>query len=149
MLDLALAVLSTPLEAEGIFFKDGSIIEGTILRETDTGLVAKISGKGDIAILRARVLRVVCHDQYKKAVEVRKSDGSRLKGYIVDENRDDYIMRPVLDSPAEITIKKNEVKGILTTSTEKQASPKASSKPTRASVTLAVFSSTFPAWSGV
>jgi hypothetical protein len=141
-------LLCAPLFAESVFLNDGTITEGRIVKETDTGLVLRISNGLDVTIPRNRVLRVVYHNHYKKTVEVQKSDGTKVKGFIVDENKDDYIMRTVLDSPTEITIKKNEVDAIVNKVKEKKESANAPLKAYNHSVALAVFSASFPVWSG-
>lgn len=92
------AFLCSSLFAESVFLNDGSIVEGKIVKETDTGLSLKMPNGLDTTIPRARVIRVIYHDQYKKVVSIHKADNSVIKGYIVDETRDEYFLRLNLDS---------------------------------------------------
>ncbi|HRZ27778.1 MAG TPA: hypothetical protein P5346_03260 [Spirochaetota bacterium] len=145
---IIIALMCSPIFAESVFVKDGSIIEGKIIRESERDILLKRSDGHETSIPRSGVMRVVYHDQYKKPVELHKSDGKKIKGYIVDENRDDYIMRTALNSPDEITVKKNEVDAIVNKTKDKKESTETPLKSYNHSVALAVFSASFPVWSG-
>ena len=113
ILSTLLVLMVTPLFADAVFMKDGSLIEGTIESEDDARvtLVGKSGIKMEIPTKNA--IRAVRGKDYQKRYTIKKTDGTELKAHIVSEERSEYICRPKLDSPREITLSKGEVAEVV------------------------------------
>ncbi|MCP4136319.1 MAG: hypothetical protein GY754_35440 [bacterium] len=107
------------LFAEGIFLKDGSIIEGKIINETDTRMTIRLPNKKTVKLKRRKVLRVTYNTLYKKISYIKKKDRSVLEVYIVNEDNDSYTLREKLNSPAEFQLDRDDV---VSVSSEKYVS---------------------------
>lgn len=100
--------LCFPAFAEFIFLKDGSILEGKVLSETNTQMKVNVDGTTrDIA--RNKILRVLFDAEFKKYVYLKKSDGKTVEGYIVDQDAENYTVREKLESPAEFPVEKKDI----------------------------------------
>jgi len=135
---LTLFFLTSQLFAEFIFLKDGKIIEGEIVKESDKeiSLKEKESGKA-VQIPRKNIMRVSYGELDKEKVYVYKNDGSIYEGFQVDENKFAYTFRKDLYKPAEIQIPKKKIKTISKERVTK-AGPKLSGAVLRSSL--------FPGW---
>ena len=109
------------LFAEAIFMKDGSIIEGEVISETDQRLRVRV-GKDIREIQRAEVLRILFTDDYKQKRYIYTEDDREIAGYIVAEDRNIYTVRRDLNSPEEFTVQKKDVTGVMSRSI-RQARP--------------------------
>jgi len=100
------------LYAESIFMNDGSIIDGTIIKESNTRVKIKTDDRKKKYISRKKIIRIVYSDDYEKKVYLYKKDGSSLHCHIVEESSENYIIRYMLTSPEEYKISKDEVDAI-------------------------------------
>lgn len=109
---LALSIIisgAVSLYAEAFFLKDGSIIEGKVLSETDDGVTIITPGKLKTEISRDLIIRKATGDSFKKPVYILKKDGGVIKGYIVEEGSEGIMVRKELASPDELKILKGDV----------------------------------------
>jgi hypothetical protein len=110
---IALIILTTvtsPLFAESVFLKDGSIVEGAVTAETATTLTITTSNRLKTEIPRTEILRVLTDNDYKKPSTIRKKDGSEITGHVVEERTDAFIVRMTLSSPNELSISKQDIR---------------------------------------
>jgi hypothetical protein len=107
---IILSVIASPLFAESVFLKDGSIIEGTVTSETPNALTVTMPNKVKTEIPLTEIVRVLENSDYKKPATIRKKDGTEMVIYIVEERSDAYIARTVLASPNEISIPKQDIR---------------------------------------
>ena len=98
--------------SQSIFLKDGSIIEGKIITENDVNLTVKLKNK-NIKLKRKNIIRTVYDNEYKSRVSIILMDGRKIKGHVVEEGKDYYILRKRLDSKRELKIAKKKINGIL------------------------------------
>jgi formylglycine-generating enzyme required for sulfatase activity len=106
------SVNSSFLFAEAVFTKDGSIVEGKILRESRPSVQIKLSDGKVKDVPRSEILRILYHDNYKNKRYMTKMDGTVIEVYIVDEDKTSYTYRMNIDSPEEIKILKDDVDSI-------------------------------------
>ncbi len=135
--------------AESVFLKNGSIIEGTIINETDKNIKIKMTSNLETKIPRKRILRTLYHDKYKKIKYIKLLSGEIIKGHIILEGKSNYIIRKDLKNLKEITLSIDKVDGIF----RKQPSlnnslTKNNSNYEYHSPGMAAFSSILPFWSG-
>ncbi|GEM_PF-986100 len=98
--------------AESVFLKDGSIVEGDVIQETDTEITVKKANGIKVQIPRQFVLRRVETDKYKNKVRIHRKDGTVLSGFIVLENPESYTVRKDVDKIDEIVVSREEVSRI-------------------------------------
>ncbi|MCX8124259.1 MAG: hypothetical protein N3F66_08860 [Spirochaetes bacterium] len=98
-----------PLFAESIFLKDGTIIEGDIIKETDKAMDVKLLEGKKITIQRKDVLRTLVNNTYKIKMYIMKSNKDILPVYIVEEDNESYTCRKDLLSTDEFKINKADV----------------------------------------
>lgn len=120
---VALLSLSGILHAESLFLKDGSIIEGSLVNESDESITLKLSGGKKKIYQRKDILRVLFHTDYKEIKYLTKTDGTQLEVYIVDEDKTSYTYRLDLTSPREKKILKDNVNGIMKQKIVQNVSP--------------------------
>lgn len=105
-------MLNHQLFAESVFLKDGSIIEGKILKENDLRIEIQTE-KGELEnINRKNVIRTLYHTKYKIKKLIKKNDGKEIGAYIVDEDVDKCVCRLTLDSSIEMIISKDDIDSI-------------------------------------
>lgn len=110
---IALIILTTvtsPLFAESVFLKDGSIVEGAVTAEKATTLTITTSNRLKTEIPRTEILRVLTDNDYKKPSTIRKKDGSEITGHVVEERTDAFVVRMTLSSPNELSISKQDIR---------------------------------------
>jgi hypothetical protein len=112
--------ISCTVYAESVFLKDGSIIEGNILKETKTTTEIITSDKTSKTVPRSEILRILYHNNYKNRCYLTRTDGSVVAVYIVDEDSGSYVYRTELSSRKEMRILKNEVVSVSKRKTEKR-----------------------------
>lgn len=113
-----ITLVVSPVFAESIFLKDGSIIEGDIVKETDKATTVKTKEGKNVVIPRKDILRTLMHEDYKTKMYIMKSDKSVLQVYIVEEDNENYRCRFELQSPDEFSIKKKDVISVSKVSTD-------------------------------
>lgn len=109
---LLAVMLPAAIYAEAVFLKDGSIIEGRIVKERGGTMEVRTTGNMIRKLKRSEVLRIVYEEQYRQPCKIMLMNGTLVDGYIVDEDRDRYYVRSKLTSPDEKAIDKKEVQFI-------------------------------------
>lgn len=100
--------------AEAVFLKDGSILDGKILKETKESTRIQLAADNAIKMIPATdILRTLYNDEYKNMVNIVKLNGESVKCHIVYEDAEYYLVREDLASAKERKILKKEVNGIL------------------------------------
>jgi hypothetical protein len=112
VLFFCLIVLSGSGYAQSVFLKDGSIVEGKIITENDVFLTIKTE-KESKNIKRSEIIRTVYNNDFKTRVNVVLMDGRIIKGYVVEESKNYYVIRKYLDSTKELKLEKSKINGIL------------------------------------
>ena len=102
-------VWTLPTYAESIFLKDGRIIEGDIIKETDKAMDVKLPDGKKMTIPRKDIIRTLVQDSYKTKMYIMKADKTVLPVYIVEEDNESYTCRIELQSAEEFHINKSEV----------------------------------------
>jgi hypothetical protein len=105
-------IVCTAAMAEAVFFKDGAIIEGSILNENAKALNFKMIDGTKKEIPRKDILRIAYHDGYKEKRHLSMMDGKEMDVYVVDEDKTSYTFRLTLNSAAETRVSKDDVDGI-------------------------------------
>jgi len=106
---ITFAAAASPVLAESVFLKDGSIVEGSVTAETATTLTITTPNRLKTEIPRTEILRVLTSNDYKKPSIIRKKDGSEITGHVVEELSDAFVVRAALTSPNEMTIPKQDI----------------------------------------
>ena len=102
-------VWTLPTYDESIFLKDGRIIEGDIIKETDKAMDVKLPDGKKMTIPRKDIIRTLVQDSYKTKMYIMKADKTVLPVYIVEEDNESYTCRIELQSAEEFHINKSEV----------------------------------------
>lgn len=108
----AVYVLFINAYSQSIFLKNGSIVEGKIVHETDAALTIMLEDE-KMSIPRSAVIRIVYDNEYKQRVSIILMDGRTINGHVVEEGKGFYILRKELISTEELRISKKKVNGIL------------------------------------
>jgi hypothetical protein len=98
--------------AESVFLKNGKIIEGKIISESDRDFEIVLDNGKHLSIRRKDVIRTLSRDDYRQKKYLNRMDGTTLGVYIVDEDNESYTYRLELDSPGEVKISKSSVDSI-------------------------------------
>ncbi len=106
---LFLTIIPKLVNAEFIFKKDGEIVKGSILEETQYHLAIQKKGGVVERINRNIIMRVLFTDLYMGKVYIRLTSGEVIEGYQVDEDRDVYVFRKDITKPAEFTVERKKV----------------------------------------
>lgn len=109
---ITIPVLLTNAYSQSVFLKNGSIIEGKVIKETDQAITIT-TGDGNISIPRKTIIRIVYDNEYKQRVSIILMDGRKIVGHVVEEGKHFYILRKQLISTRELKINKKKVNGIL------------------------------------
>lgn len=95
-----------------VFIKDGEIIDCRIVRE-GTGFIEVSPLDGERRIIqRVDITRIQYNNSYKDKKIFSKRDGTRIEGYIMEENGREYIYRRELSSPEEERVLKDDLSSI-------------------------------------
>lgn len=105
----SIVVLVAPVYGESIFLKDGSIVEGDIVKETDKSMDVKLPDGNKITIPRKDVVRTLVNTNYKTKMYIMKTNKEVLPVYIVEEDNESYTYRNELQSADEYKISKGDV----------------------------------------
>ena len=101
--------IALPIYAESIFLKDGSIVEGEIIKETDKAVDVKLQDGKKMVIARKDILRTLVSDSYKTKMYIMKGNKDVVPVYVVDEDNESYTCRIDLGSADEFRINKKDV----------------------------------------
>ena len=95
-----------------VFLRDGEIIDCRIVREGIRFIeVSPLEGERRI-IQRSDIMRIQYNNSYKNKKVFSKRDGTKIEGYIMEENNKEYIFRRDLSSPEEGRVFKNDLSSI-------------------------------------
>ncbi|HOP29827.1 MAG TPA: fibronectin type III domain-containing protein [Spirochaetota bacterium] len=97
------------LNAETVFLKDGSIIEGRIISDSAGTVAVKDKDNKTRTVQRVNIMRILYTDLYMGKVYVQKTDGKNIIAYMVDEDRDTYTFRRELFNPEEFKLRRDQV----------------------------------------
>jgi hypothetical protein len=105
---LLLTLCAAPLHAEWVFMKDGRILPGEIVRETDQEIRLLTRGRYE-NIPRENIQRILLDDTFQEPVWLYKKNMKFQKVHIVDEDNKFYYVREDLDKPEERKIRKKKI----------------------------------------
>ncbi len=104
--------LLPPSTYSSVFLTDGSIIDCRIIKEGTQSIEVQ-PAEGDRRILsRIGIMRIRYNNSYRDRKIFNKTDGTRIEGYIMEEDSESYVYRTELYSPAEAKIYKSELRSI-------------------------------------
>jgi len=106
---LLILFFSVSLYGGAVFLKNGSFVEGRILKETKTHVILWQKKIGKKTFKKKNLVRVLYKNDFKKKVFIYLLNGSYIEGHIVDEDKDIYVYRLNLKSVNEKTIEKKYV----------------------------------------
>ena len=98
-----------PLKAEYLFLKDGPVIKGKILNEAGDVITLQDEENKIAAYPRYKIMRISYSELALGKVYVQMKNGENFRGYVVDEDRDVYIFRYIIDKPEEFTVKRSDL----------------------------------------
>jgi len=98
-----------PLHAEFIFLKDGSIIDGQIIKDAPASITVRDKEKKVKTIPRNNIMRILYTELKMGKVYIQKRDGESIVAFIVDEDRNTYTIRTNLYKPVEIILKRSDI----------------------------------------
>ncbi len=104
-----LIIYNSPVMAEYVFLKDGSILTGRIENESPAG-VSFIKNDGTkLLINHANIMRILYTELYMGKILINKTDGTVVEAYMVDEDQVSFTYRKDLYKPVEFTLKRDEI----------------------------------------
>ena len=98
-----------PLHAEFIFLKDGSIIDGQIIKDAPASITVRDKEKKVKTIPRNNIMRILYTELKMGKVYIQKRDGESIVAFIVDEDRNTYTIRTNRYKPLEIILKRIDI----------------------------------------
>ena len=98
-----------PLKAEYLFLKDGTIIKGKIVNETANDVVISDEQNKVVAYPHNKIMRVLYTEINMGKIYVQLKNGENFRGYLIDEDRDTYTFRHVINKPEEFTVQRSKV----------------------------------------
>jgi len=102
-------VLAMPVQAEFIFLKNGSIIEGKITTDSADSITLRDKENKERKIPRNSIMRVLYTSLKMGKIYIQKRDGEGIVAFMVDEDRDSYTFRKDLYKPVEFKLERSEV----------------------------------------
>lgn len=105
----SLVFFTTTAHTEFIFLKDGSITEGTVIKDNGESFFLKDSSKNIKVISRKNIIRILYTEFSMEKIYIQKRNGEALTAYMVDEDRKTYTFRKVINNPEEFTLKRGEI----------------------------------------
>ncbi len=106
---LTALAMAAPLFGEFVFLRDGSIIEGTVVKDEAASILLRDSEKKTRRIQRNEIMRILYTELNMGKIYVQKRDGKGITAFMVDEDRTTYTFRKELYDPAEFTLKRADV----------------------------------------
>jgi len=104
-----LFIFSPPVAGEHVFLKDGTVIEGKVLGDTDKGVTLKEKDGSSRYIKNSGILRVVYWKFAAERSYIKLHSGLMVSGYKVDEDTDTITLRDELNVNREFAVKKKEI----------------------------------------
>ncbi len=105
---LLVILCAVPLHAEWVFMKNGRILPGEIIRETDREIRLLTRGRYE-NIPRENILRILLDDRFREPVWLYKKNMKSRRVHIVDEDEKFYYVREDLEKPEEEKIRKKRI----------------------------------------
>lgn len=99
----------SPILAEFVFKKDGSIIKGSIVKDYPESISVKKDDGVIEQVNRNEIMRINYTELYLGKVYARLTSGEVVEGFQVDEDRDNYFFRKEITSPEEFKIPRRKV----------------------------------------
>ncbi len=109
---LIITVLSSPVNGEHLFLKNGSIIEGRILSDTAEGVSIKLPDGNVKYYKNSKILRTIYWKFNGEKSYIKLTSGGMLSGYKVDEDLNTVTLRNKLYVNKEFTIEKSTIQYI-------------------------------------
>ncbi|HOP63412.1 MAG TPA: hypothetical protein PK906_08570 [Spirochaetota bacterium] len=101
-----------PSVYSSVFLKDGLIIDCRIVIESAKSIEVQPAEGDRKVLMKNNIMRIQYNNIYRDRKIFRKSDGTKIEGYIMAEDQESYLYRTVLNSPVEERIYKSELKSI-------------------------------------
>ncbi|MBN2160398.1 MAG: hypothetical protein JW807_13465 [Spirochaetes bacterium] len=98
--------------ADHVFLKNGIILEGRVVDETDIALTILLKDGKKQVVARNNMLRTLYNNSYKVKQFIQLKNGDIIEGYIVAEDRDSYTLRKDLASAREFVYAKSQIEGV-------------------------------------
>jgi sRNA-binding regulator protein Hfq len=110
---LFIIVLVVPrrLNSEIIYMKDGQIFKGPVIKEDRTTVTVKTSFQTK-QIYREHISRILYGDREMESINILLKNGTLLKGFLVDQDKNQVVFREKRNSPRERTILKSNISQI-------------------------------------
>jgi hypothetical protein len=99
----------SPLFAEYVFLKDGSILNCKIENESASTVILRLGDGTQKNVSPKNIMRILFTDLYMGKIFVNKTDGTILEVYMVDEDQTTYTFRKDLYKPEEFKLRRDEV----------------------------------------
>jgi hypothetical protein len=106
---LAGIIFTMPVQAEFVFLKNGSIIEGKIVADAADSVTVKDKENKVRTIPRNSIMRILYTSLKMGKIYIQKRDGEGIVAFMVDEDRDSYTFRKDLYKPEEFKLERSDV----------------------------------------
>ena len=108
---IAAIIFSITIESrpEMVFRKDGSIVQGTIVKDSAAHITLREKNGITAQIPRSDILRILYTQIYLGKVYIRLTSGKIMEGYVVDEDQQNYTVRKVLNKLDELIVPREKV----------------------------------------
>ena len=106
---LACVVFTLPVQAEFVFLKNGSIIEGKVTADSADSITVRDKENKEKLIPRNSILRMLYTSLKLGKIYIQKRDGEGIVAFMVDEDRDSYTFRKELNKPDEFVLQRSDV----------------------------------------
>ncbi len=113
LLAIIFLFLWTHLDAEMIYLKDGQVLKGRIVRETNNEITVRTRFQTK-RIRRGDIIRIMYGERKMEKIYLLMKDGTTRTGFLVDQDASKVIIREKEDSAEEITIGKSGIKQMST-----------------------------------
>ena len=94
--------------ADAVLLNDGSIIEGKIIKESESGVLIETSGSRR-EIAQDQIMRVLFKSEFRRKVYIYRKNWSMTEGFIVGENAEEIFVRASLNAAKETAVKKADI----------------------------------------
>lgn len=106
---LSIFLFSAETRAAHVFLKSGAILKGEVVNSSAEVAVIRLKGGGRKIVRQKDILRTVYTDIHLGKVYVRLTSGEGRELYLVDEDRNSYVFREVVDVAKELKLKREDV----------------------------------------
>lgn len=100
-----LLFLPAQLTGGAVFKKDGSVLQGRVLKESETG-VSILVNRRQVDVSSEEILRVLDHDNYMTKYYIYRSGAPAIHVHVTGEDKKHYFIRQELAGPEEKIQKK-------------------------------------------